>query len=121
MDRITCISVPLSLNSALLKTAVHTDPSCVHDLSKIFQAMEILADRHEVADWFFKLNDACLQYAHNTMAQESLSQKPASATGAHSSRDVSCHVSKGTRSQSDIDTYCRILNFQNQAFACGRI
>ena len=83
--------------------------------------MEILADRHEVVDWFFKLNDACLQYAHNTVVQKSLPQKPASATGAHSSREASRHVTKGARSQSDVDTYCQILKFQNQAFACGRI
>ena len=121
MDRITCISVPLILNSALLKIAVQADPSRVHDLSKTFQAMEILADRHEVTNWFIKLNDACLQYANKIMAQESLSQKPASATGIQSRMDVSRHDSKGTRSQSDIDTYCQILNFQNRALACGRI
>ena len=121
MDRITCISIPLTLNSVYLKTTVKADPDRIHDLSKIFRAMEILADRHEIVDWFIKLNDACLQYAHITVMQQSLPQKALSATGAHSSKEAICHVTKGARSQSDIDTYCQVLEFQNQAFACGRI
>lgn len=121
VDRLACISIPLTLNSVLLKTTVHSAPSLVHDLSNIFRAMEIMADRHEVGDWFLNLNDACLQFVHDTMSQESALRKPESAIRTHRNRDLNQSAAKAVQPASYLDAYCQVLKFQNQAFACGRI
>lgn len=64
--------IPLTINSIFLKSSMQSSTRSVYDLSICFQALEILAERHEIADFFWELNKASVMLAHKEVAKNSL-------------------------------------------------
>ena len=116
------IFVPLTINSTLVKSSIRNSAQSVHDLSICFRAFEILAERHEVADFFLELNHASMMIVHEALARSPLLR---TTTGVlQGSRDggaISFCDEPEKALLLQTDTYSSVLRFLKQAFSQGTV
>ncbi|KAK5074475.1 hypothetical protein LTR70_005402 [Exophiala xenobiotica] len=67
---IAMLFVPMTIHSVYLKSSVKSSARTLYDLSVCFRALEILAERHEVADFFWELNNASVLLVHEQLAKD---------------------------------------------------
>ncbi|KIW83631.1 hypothetical protein Z517_02877 [Fonsecaea pedrosoi CBS 271.37] len=114
---VICLSVPLTMNYLTIKTSMQCSPQAVHDLSTCLQAMDELALRFEVVDFFRALNDQSLALAHQILAKELPAAKSNNFVNLFAVAPVD--VSNQPDDQMGKDVYKIVSRFQEHALACG--
>ena len=113
--------IPLTINSISLKTSMQSSTRSVHDLFICFQALEILAERHEIADFFWELNNASVMLAHKNLAKSSLSYTPRVVADNRKDRTMSSCYDQEKAPLPQTDTYSEILRLLKRSFAVGTV
>lgn len=113
--------IPMTINSIFLKSSVESSTRSVYDLSVCFQALEILSERHEIADFFWELNNASVMLVHEKMAKSDAVRIPRGLT--NNGRDkltFPCDESERVPLP-QTDTYSSVLKFLRQSFVQGSV
>ncbi len=122
MHSITMLFIPLTINSIFLKSSMQSSTRSVYDLSICFQALEILAERHEIADFFWELNKASVMLAHKEVAKNSLPCTPKPV--AYKNREDRVRSPYDDQEKVPLpqtETYSSILKLLKRSFAVGSV
>lgn len=93
----------------------------VYDLSVCFRALEILAERHEIADFFWELNNASIMLVHEHLAKQDCLRTTRVFADTLESRLISSCDEQGEVPLPQTDTYSSVLRFVKQSFVHGNI
>ena len=121
IHRITMLFIPLTINSIFLKSSMQSSTRSVYDLSICFQALEILAQRHEIADFFWELNKASVVLAHKEAARNSVSCIPSIAVNKREDRITLPCDDKERVPLPHTEIYSSILKLIKRSFAVGTV
>ena len=121
MGRIAMLFVPLTIHSVYLKSSLRSSTRTLHDLSICLQALEILAERHEVADFFWELNKASMLYVHENLAKHDRSRYPEVLADIRNNKLTLSDGEQGKVPLPDTDTYSSVLRFVKQSFVHGTV
>ncbi|KAK5056230.1 hypothetical protein LTR84_012783 [Exophiala bonariae] len=118
---ITMLFIPLTINSVFLKSSVQSCKRSVYDLSICFQALEVLAERHEIADFFWELNNALVMLVHEKMAKGDVSPTPLGSGKNSWDKMTSAYDAPEKVPLPQTDTYSSVLKFLRQSFVLGSV
>ena len=121
MDRIAMLFVPLTIHSVYLKSSVRSSTRTVYDLSVCFRALEILAERHEVADFFWELNNASMLHVQGNLATMDRLCHPGVLADIRNNKLTSSDGVQGKVPLPNTDTYSSVLRFVKQSFVHGTV
>lgn len=121
ITRITMLFTPLTINSIFLKSSVQSSPRSVYDLSICFQALEILAQRHEIADFFWELNDASVMLVHEISAKEKLLRTSQWLADQRQNRTKARCDEQEKPPLPQTETYSSVLKFVRQSLVGGTV
>jgi hypothetical protein len=121
IKRIIMLFIPLTINSIFLKTSVRNSTRSVYDLSICFRALETLAERHEIADFFWELNNASMMLVHKNLAKVNLLRTPRVLADNWEDKAISPCDEQEKVPLPQTDTYSSVLRFLNQSFGHGTV
>ena len=113
--------VPLTINSIFLKSSMRSSAQSVYDLSICFRAFEVLAERHEIADFFLELNNASMMLVHEDLAKIPLLRTTGVLKDSRGGRAISFCDEQGKVPLPQTDTYSSVLRFLKQSFTLGTV
>jgi hypothetical protein len=113
--------VPLTINSVFLKSSMQSSTRSVYDLSICFRALEILAERHEIADFFWELNNASVMLVHERLAKQDCLRTTGVFADVRESRPMLSCDEQGKVPLPQTDTYSSVLRLVKQSFVHGNI
>jgi hypothetical protein len=113
--------VPLTINSIFLKSAMRSSAQSVYDLSICFRAFEVLAERHEVADFFLELNNASMMLVHEDLAKRPSLRTTGVLKDIRDGGAISFCGEQGKVPLPQTDIYSSVLRFVKQSFALGTV
>ena len=118
--RIAMTFVPLTIHSVYLKTSLGSSTRTVYDLSVCFRVLEILAERHEIADYFWELSNASLLHVQENLTQIDRLRYPEALADVKNNKLMS-NSEEGKVPLPNADTYSSVLRFVRQSFVHGTI
>ncbi len=113
--------VPMTIHSVYLKSAVRSSVRTLYDLSVCFRALEILAERHEVADFFWELNNASVLLVHEQLAKEDRLRDSGLPADLKSDRLTLSGGESVKVPLPNTNTYSSVLRFVKQSFRHGTV
>ena len=113
--------VPMTIHSVYLKSSVRSSTRTLYDLSVCFRALEILAERHEVADFFWELNNASVLLVHEHLTKDNRLRYSGVPADIKSNKLTLSGGEPATVPLPNSNTYSSVLRFVKQSFLHGTV
>ena len=113
--------VPMTIHSVYLKSSARSSVQTLYDLSICFRTLETLAERHEVADFFWELNNASVLLVHENLAKDERLRYPGVPAEVKSNKLTLSGGEPAKVPLPNTNTYSSVLRFVKQSFLHGTV